>query len=90
MNRNFEDTVVFTTQNPETFLSFHNDTSIVYTIDPSISAEYSNLYINGWSASKMNSGSDYSLTLNRDASLAVFHLYTDSKCIHSEVQYLRL
>jgi len=78
MIKYFEDNVVLTSQNPEAFLVFQYDGSIL-EIEPSLDAESKNLYINGWDTETLSDASSAGLTLSSSVPIAAFHLYTDSK-----------
>jgi len=78
MNKNFENNIVLTSQNPEAFLTFDYDGTNV-SIEPSINIDSNLLYINGWTSQTLNDSSTSGVVLSLATNGATFHLFTDSK-----------
>lgn len=80
MIKRFNDTAILTTQNPEVFLNYVYDISS-YWIVPTANITSGKLIVNGidistYDASLVIYGTNYSLKLDFDVSVASFHVYT--------------
>ena len=75
--KNFNNTVVLTSKNPEAFLNFSYDSEDLWIYPEGSTSEDGVLYINGLDINNYDYSTGYSLVLDSTNNYASFHIYTD-------------